>query len=51
MINGMYAAFVRHNIMPSDYYKASPTERAIIATFIQVEIEAEQEAIKKAKKK
>lgn len=50
MVNAMYALFVRHSIMPADFYRMSPSEKSIICVFLQKEIEDEQAQLKKVKK-
>lgn len=46
----MYLAFVKHNIPPSVYFCASPSEKLIIKAFLSQEYEEEKKAIDDAKK-
>lgn len=49
-MNTMYIAYVKHNIMPSDFLRQPPSVRRLISVFNAKEYEDEQEALKKAKR-
>lgn len=50
-MNAMYIAFVKHNIMPSVYFTASPSEKKIIKVFLAQEYEEEKRAADDMKRK
>ena len=45
----MYLLFVNKNIMPSQFYFASPAEKRIVKVFLRQELEERQKELEKLK--
>lgn len=47
----MYIAFCEHGIMPSAYFMASPSEKAIIRVFLKQEYDEKKKAAEDMKRR